>query len=177
MHRFAAVVIAAVCGLTGALAQAGNPSQEPAAVTAPTTPVNRLPSLTPVPDWAPLFADWETSCNPSAEMRQLVEGVERAQRDVPARYRSQVGHFTPPSAKTGEWAHLVLAGTYQGMPIKALLWRQAANANATEYQLVVDVPLETALRVPHLAGRAMRAVQVQSTNGGQQVSLLCLKGG
>lgn len=176
MHRFAAVVIATFFWFSGAQAQAGSSPQEVAAEVAPTS-TKRLPSLTPVADWAPLFADWEISCNPSAEMRKLVEEVQREQRDVPVRYRSQVGHFTRASAKTEGWARLALSGTYQGMPIQALLWRSGADTSVTEYRLLVDVPLEAALRLPRMGGREARAVQVERTNGGQQVSILCLNGG
>ena len=175
MHRFAAVVVATVLGFTGVLTQASSPSQDAGTGVAPAV-AKRLPSLTPVADWAPVFADWETSCNPGADMRQLVEGVQRDRRDVPARYRSQVGQFVGASAQADGWAHLVLAGTYHGMPIQALQWRPSANAGTAEYRLLVDVPLEAALRVPHLGGRASRAVQVERSNGGQQINIVCLSG-
>lgn len=177
MHRYAAVVVATVFGGTVALAQAEGSTQGVSVEITPAATTQRTPSLTPVADWAPIFADWEASCSPSAEMRKLVNEAQREQRDVPTRYRSQVGSYTRPSAKTAGWARLTLAGTYQGMPIQALLWRDAPNAGATEYRLLMDVPLEAALRVAHIGGREMRAVQVDRVNGGQQVSLLCLNGG
>lgn len=177
MHRFAALVVATALGFTGGLTQAGTSQQGVSTDDASNFATYRSPSLTPVADWVPLFAAWEASCTPSVEMERLVEGVLREQREVPIRYRSQVGHLTRASANTEGWARLTLAGTYQGMPIKALLWREMADANLKEYRLLLDVPLEAALRVPRTVGQDMRAVQVQSVNGGQQVSILCLKGG
>lgn len=177
MHRFATLVVATVLGFTGGLTQAGTSKQDASTDNASKFATYRSPSLTPVADWAPLFADWEATCTPNVEMERLAESATRESREIPVRYRSQVGNFTRASEKTEGWARLALTGTYQGMPIKALLWREMAEASVKEYRLLLDVPLDAALRVPHVAGKKMRAVHVQPANGGQQISLLCLKGG
>lgn len=91
---------------------------------------------------------------------------------MPARYRSQVGHFVGASAQADGWAHLLLAGTYHGMPIQALQWRPSANAGTAEYRLLVDVPLEAALPVPTLAAALrVRFRSSGATEGNKSASI------
>lgn len=176
MHRFAAVLVAWVLGMAGASAQAGGEQQDAPSAAAQPLASGRLPSLTPLADWGPFFADWERTCSPSAEMQQLVAQVQQERRLLPVRYRSQIRHFTPPSAQSDGWYRLALAGTYQGVPVKALLWREAQNPPANEYRLLVDVPLDAAFRVPSLDGRKVRAVHVQPGERGLETSIVCFIG-